>query len=201
MLRKSAGSVVRELLPDGTVFTSFDGQQRPVAGTVAGQNGGPAQSVDITYDGAGGDTWSLQDQTRIVHNAAGGVGREELPVGTVFTSFDGQQRPVEGTVAGQDGGPAQAVNQAGGGGGEGTWSVPDHTRILQNTAGSVVRVDLPDWTVFTSFDGQQRPVEGTVAGQNGGPAQPVNIAYDGGGGDTWSLQDQTKIVHNATGGV
>src|SRR5436309_2979603 len=101
IVHNTAGSVVREELPDGTVFTWFDGQQRPVEGTVAGQDGGPAQSVDIAYDTGVVYTRSLQDKSRLFPYTTLFRSREELPDGTVFTGFDGQQRPVEGTVAGQ----------------------------------------------------------------------------------------------------
>src|SRR5438552_1965289 len=52
--RNAGGGVVREALPDGWRFTSFDGQGRPTAGMVPGGGGGGDQSVSITYGGDGG---------------------------------------------------------------------------------------------------------------------------------------------------
>jgi uncharacterized protein YukE len=175
------------------VFTKFDLEQRPVAGTVAGHDGQPPQSVSIAYDGGGGDTWTLQDQTTLMHNANGTLVEERLPDGTVYTKFDAQQRPIAGVVAARDGGPSQAVTIAYQDDGTGVWTYQDQTQVIVNPGGAVIRETTPDGWSFDSFDSQGRPTAGTNNGLS------AKITYDSTDSSCWTLNDGTVLYRNSAG--
>ncbi|HWB36691.1 MAG TPA: hypothetical protein VHA75_11770, partial [Rugosimonospora sp.] len=90
----SGGHVVRQVTPDGTTFTSFDGTGRPTAGVLAGGGG-----FTIRYDARGDAIQTFDDGTVVQTDPNGRVIREVTPDGTVFTSFDGSGRPTAGTSA------------------------------------------------------------------------------------------------------
>ncbi|MEU7841633.1 hypothetical protein AB0B39_11715, partial [Micromonospora sp. NPDC049114] len=76
------GRVVREELPDGTVFDRFTADGRPTHGTLP-----DAGEVSISYGGGGGSTWSYADGTVVQRNAAGDVTYERTGDGASFDAF------------------------------------------------------------------------------------------------------------------
>jgi YD repeat-containing protein len=88
------GRTVRQVTPDGTVFTNFDGSGRPTRGVLPG--GG---AFTMTYDAQGDVFQHLSDGSTVETDAHGHVIRQTTADGTVFSSFDGQGRPTQGTMA------------------------------------------------------------------------------------------------------
>jgi hypothetical protein len=103
LYRDSAGTVIREVTPDGWVFTAFDDKGRPTAGVNEGK------SATITYADDDGSVWTMGDGNVVTRNPVGAVLRVVTPEGAVFTSFDTAGRPTAGTMPGEDGGPPQPV--------------------------------------------------------------------------------------------
>ncbi|MFG2041284.1 hypothetical protein, partial [Dactylosporangium sp. NPDC048998] len=83
------GKPIREVAPDGTTYTSFDGGGRPTSGVTASGIG-----FTITYD-AQGDAFEKFDDGTVLETDPGGKPiREVAPDGTTYTSFDGGGRPT-----------------------------------------------------------------------------------------------------------
>ncbi|MET8233671.1 hypothetical protein ABZS77_23665 [Micromonospora sp. NPDC005298] len=199
--RSAAGDVTRQATPDGASFDQFTPDGRPTHGTVPGEDGQPAQAVDIAYGGDGSSTWTYADGTSVDRNAVGDVTRQLTADGASFDRFTGDGRPTHGTVPGEDGQPAQAVDIAYGGDGSSTWSYADGTSVDRNAVGDVTRQLTADGASFDRFTADGRPTHGTVPGSDGQPAQAVDIAYGGDGSSTWSYADGTSVDRNAVGDV
>ncbi|WP_460777409.1 RHS repeat domain-containing protein, partial [Micromonospora polyrhachis] len=192
------GNVVRQQLPDGTVFDQFTADGKPTHGILAGNDGQPAQTVDITYQG-NASTWRYADGTTVTYNDDGNVTRQQLPDGTVFDQFTPDGRPLHGTVPGSDGQPAQSVDITYQGDAS-TWRYTDGTTVTYNDDGNVVRQQLPDGTVFDQFTADGKPTHGILAGNDGQPAQAVDITYQG-DASTWRYADGTTVTYNDDGNV
>ncbi|MET7704710.1 hypothetical protein, partial [Micromonospora sp. NPDC005413] len=197
--RDAAGDLTREVTSDGALFDRFTADGRPTHGTVPGQDGQPAQAVDIAYGGDGSSSWTYADGTRVDRDAAGDLTREVTSDGALFDGFTADGRPTHGTVPGQDGQPAQAVDIAYGGDGSSSWTYADGTRVDRNAAGDLTHEVTSDGASFDGFTADGRPTHGTVPGQDGQPAQAVDIAYGGDGSSTWTYADGTRVDRNAAG--
>jgi YD repeat-containing protein len=84
------GNPVRQVTADGTVFTSFDGQGRPTAGTSGGM------PFTMGYGANGASFERMADGTVTEFDAQGRPTRTVTPDGTQFTSFDSRGRPTGG---------------------------------------------------------------------------------------------------------
>ncbi|MGW0435759.1 hypothetical protein ACWDV4_24865, partial [Micromonospora sp. NPDC003197] len=191
------GNVIRQQLPDGTVFDRFNANGEPTHGLLTGENGQPPQPVNISYND-NGSTWHYTDGTTVTYNGDGNVIRQELPDGTVFDRFNANGEPTHGIVQGEDG-QSHPVNISHNGD-ESTWRYADGTTIAYNGDGDVVRQQLPDGTVFDRFNANGEPTHGLLAGENGQPPQPVNISYQG-DASTWHYTDGTTVTYNGDGNV
>ncbi|MFG1893043.1 hypothetical protein ACGFIP_03320, partial [Micromonospora zamorensis] len=200
--RNPDGAVVRQTTSEGTVFDRFTADGKPTHGTVPGADGQPAQAVDITYSGDGSSTWTYADGTKVDRNPDGAVVRQTTSEGTVFDRFTADGKPTHGTVPGTDGQPAQAVDITYSGDGSSTWTYADGTKVDRNPDGAVVRQTTSEGTVFDRFNGDGRPTHGTVPGQDGEPAQQVDITYGADGSSVWSYQgDGSKVFRAGDGTV
>ncbi|WP_203821675.1 hypothetical protein, partial [Paractinoplanes ferrugineus] len=200
--RNAAGAVVRQTTPEGTVYDAFNGAGKPTHGTVPGQGGQPAQQVNIAYNGDGSSVWSYQgDGSKVFRAADGAVTRQELRDGTVFDQFNPAGRPTHGTVPGQSGQPAQQVDISYGGDGSSIWAYKgDGSKVFRSPDGTVTRQELRDGSVFDQFNPAGRPTHGTVPGQNGQPAQQVDISYGADGSSVWEYKgDGSKVYRNPAG--
>ncbi|MGW0435120.1 hypothetical protein ACWDV4_21595, partial [Micromonospora sp. NPDC003197] len=101
----SDGNVIRQELPDGTVFDRFNANGEPTHGVLAGEN---SQAVNISYND-NGSTWHYTDGTTVTYNSDGNVIRQQLPDGTVFDRFNANGEPTHGVLAGENGQPPQPV--------------------------------------------------------------------------------------------
>ncbi len=199
--REVAGSLVREALPDGSVFTSFDAQGRRTAGILPARDGTSGQSVTITYAADGGSVWTAQDGTRIERDAAGAPIPERRSDESVLTSLDGQGRPPAGTAPAHGATQPVPSSRHGYGTRGRTWSVRDGTNLVRTAAGTMVRADAPDGAIFTAFDAHGRPTAGSMPVHSGEPATLVRIGYQDDGVSAWSFADGTRLVRNAAGAV
>ncbi|WP_189077980.1 WXG100 family type VII secretion target [Mangrovihabitans endophyticus] len=182
--------VVREELPDGTVFDRFNADGKPTHGSVPGK-GGPS-AVDIAYHGDGESTWTYHDHGKqtVIKRHGDHVAREELPDGTVFDRFNADGKPTHGSVPGK-GGPS-AVDIAHHGDGESTWTYHHGGKqtVITRHGDHVVREKLPDGTVFDRFNADGKPTHGSVPGKHGPSA--VDIAHHGDGESTWTYHHGGK---------
>ncbi|MDR7274219.1 hypothetical protein [Catenuloplanes atrovinosus] len=182
----AAGDVVSQRLADGTVFSSFDGENRPLKGETP-----EGDRFTMSYDAASGSTMSYGDGSSVGLDADGKVISQRLADGTAFTSFDGDGRPLTGRTP--EGERFTISYDAGGGS---TMSYADGSSVVFDAAGEVTRQTLADGTVFTSFDGEGRPLSGVTP-----EGDPFTISYDDGGGSTMTYPDGSSVVFGADGAV
>ncbi len=189
--RNSAGEVVRQTTADGASFDAFTGDGKPTHGTVGGQ------TVDISYGADGGSVWAYDgDGTKVYRGPDGVVTRQELADGSVFDQFDADGAPVHGVVGGQ----TVDIEQKGGGASVWTYE-SDGTQVHRDPDGEVTKQVLADGTVYDKFDGDGRPLHGTIPAGDGRPPQTVSIGYGADGSSTWSYGDGTTVTHNGQGDV
>ncbi|MEU0547338.1 hypothetical protein, partial [Micromonospora sp. NPDC005979] len=181
-----SGDLTSQVSADGTVFSRFDGENRPTHAAMPG-----AGDVTISYLANGGSTWSYADGTRVERTAAGATTRETTSDGTVFDRFDSDGNPVHGRVPGADGRPPQTVTIAYKPNGESTWTYQDPgggttMTLTRGASGKPLTMVQDGWT-FRNFDGEGRPTTGH------GPDGNVTIRYGVNGASTWTFTDE----HNA----
>jgi uncharacterized protein YukE len=212
LFHNAKGELTEERLPDGTVFTKFDPQGRPVAGVVAGTDGAPGQAVTIAYRDDGSSVWSYVDHSTVYVNPLGDVverttsdgwrfyyGKDDVPVratspdGWTFTSFNADGMPT----AGENNGLSATIEYTADGS---VWTMSDGNVVTRDPAGAVVRMVTPDGAVFTSFDTAGRPLAGTVPGENGAP-EPVTIRYLGDGSSVWTTAHGDQTFMEADGDI
>lgn len=180
----SGGHVVRQVTPDGTTFTSFDGTGRPTAGVLAGGGG-----FTIRYDARGDAIQTFDDGTVVQTDPNGRVIREVTPDGTVFTSFDGSGRPTAGTSA-----SGQGFTLTYDAHGDTFEHLGNGAVIETDPGGRTIREVTPDGTVFTAFDGQGRPTDGTTS-----DGHHFTITYDSHGDSFEHLDDGTVVETDPQG--
>ncbi|MFI5935016.1 hypothetical protein, partial [Actinoplanes sp. NPDC051494] len=186
--RAADGTVTRQELKDGTVFDQFNAAGKPTHGTVAGQNGQPAQQVDIHYNGDGSSVWKYQgDGTKITRDPAGNVTLLQSG-GWTFDKFDGQGRPLHGS---EDGKP-NAVDIHYNDDGSSVWTYKDGSIVTRNPAGDVVLMQADGW-IYDAFDPQGRPTHGTKDGKS------VTISYGADGLTTLMTDPKNGVVTDANG--
>ncbi|WCN83231.1 beta strand repeat-containing protein [Micromonospora sp. LH3U1] len=185
------GRLVRQELPDGTVFDRFTSDGKPTHGTLP-----DAGQVSISYGGDGGSTWSYADGTIVSRSADGGVVGQVTADGAVFDAFTSDGKPTHGTLP-----DAGQVSISYDGDGGSTWSYADGTIVSRSADGGVVGQVTADGAVFDAFTSDGKPTHGTLPGGDGAGAQQVSISYNGDGGSTWSYADGTIVSRSADGGV
>ncbi len=186
--------VITQRTPDGTLYSDFDADGRPQHVKIPAQNGRPATSADIAYDGDR-TVYSFTDHTKVIYENEQVV-RQEMPDGWVITYGDG--RPVRGenlrtgekvTVEPHDGGLL--------------WIYSDGTRLWVDDEGSPVKMTTADGWTFDEFDGRGRPARGSRTGDDG-EVMTVTIVhdFDGNGSTRWIYVEdgeQTTIVTDGNG--
>ena len=64
------GALLRQVLPDGSVYSAFDGYGRPTDVITPGVDGGTDRHAAISYTNLG-DTWTFDDRTTLLHDPHG----------------------------------------------------------------------------------------------------------------------------------
>jgi hypothetical protein len=188
--RNADGDVTRQTTPDGAVFDRFNADGKPTHGTVDGQ------VVSVSYGSGGGSVWTYDDGTVVTRDAGGDVIRQKTSDGAVFDRFNADGKPTHGTVDGQVVSISYARN------GSSVWTYEsDGTKVYRNPDGGVTKQVLADGTTYDKFDGEGRPLHGTVPSGDGQPAQDVTITYAADGSGTWTYGDGTVLKRNGSGAV
>lgn len=78
----AAGRILRQQLPDGTVFDQFTADGRPTRGSIPGSG-----QVSISYASDGSSIWSYADGMQVFRDPDGDVVRQQTPDGAVFDRF------------------------------------------------------------------------------------------------------------------
>ncbi|MFY1672107.1 hypothetical protein ACN27G_19400 [Plantactinospora sp. WMMB334] len=179
------GDPVRQTLSDGGVYSSFDGEGRPTVGVADGQR------FSIGYDddgGGGGGSWvRYADGTVVEFDRDGDPVRQTLSDGGVYSGFDGDKRPTEGFS------PETGAFSI-------EYPTPQRTvhryesgTVVEYGQGEVpIRQELPDNTVFTAFDEDHRPTEGTTA-----DGDPISITYHEDGTSAFAFGSGALIRYDA----
>ncbi|NGM15658.1 hypothetical protein [Verrucosispora sioxanthis] len=186
----AAGRILRQQLPDGTVFDQFTADGRPTRGSIPGSG-----QVSISYASDGSSIWSYADGMQVFRDPDGDVVRQQTPDGAVFDRFTVDGRPTHGVLPDADGGAPQEVSISYGGDGNSTWSYADGSMVDRDVAGGVTRQVTSDGAVFDRFNGDGAPIHGTVGGQS------VDIAYQADGGSVWSYGNGTTVTRDSGGAV
>ncbi|MFG1885220.1 hypothetical protein, partial [Micromonospora sp. NPDC049102] len=97
---RDADNNPKTMVADGWIFSSFDSQGRPLAGSSPAENGGPPQKVTISYGHDGSSTWRYGDGT-VVNRTGDGHVTSMVVDGWTYTKFDNQGRPTYGTKDGK----------------------------------------------------------------------------------------------------
>ena len=181
-----------------STFTEFDQHGRPTSALVPAGDGGPDFAVRIAYDSDANSIWTFVDGSVMVRDDSGAILRQELPDGSLFSSFDGEGRPTEGQLP-SGSGPDESVHIDYGPDGTSTWTLQDGTVLVRDPDGVIVREVLPDGTAFSAFGSDGRPTAGVIPAHAGEPGQAVHISYGGGGESTWTFDDGTRITRGPDG--
>ena len=184
LYRDSAGTVVREVTPDGWTFTSFNGDGLPTAGV----NNGTKATIAYAGDNS---LWTLGDGTIITRDKGGTTLKVETPDGGVFTSFDTASRPIAGTVPDQNGGPPLPVSIKYTADGGSVWDIGG-TEVFKDANDKTFKMNADGWT-FTNFNGNGDPTDG-----DNGPMH-ADISYPGDGTSLWKYNDGTVVTRGPKG--
>ncbi|GLZ01021.1 hypothetical protein, partial [Actinoplanes sp. NBRC 103695] len=206
VFRNSDDVVIRQELPDGTVYDSFTAGGDPLHGRVPAKGDSPAQEVSVRYSGEGSE-WSYSNEsgppgvTHVLRDAEDRVVRQELPDGTVYDSFTAGGDPLHGRVPAKGDSPAQEVSVRYSGEGsewtytsepgphvEGAPSAGGVTHVFRDSENRIVRQELPDGTVYDSFNANEDPLHGRIPPKGKTPAQDVSVEYLD-GGSKWTYSD------------
>ncbi|MGC4749870.1 hypothetical protein ACLQ28_30050, partial [Micromonospora sp. DT201] len=178
------GVVLRQVSPDGTVFSGFDGSGRPTEGSAA-----DGQDFTFEYSGNGNTITRYADGSVVEFGADGVVLSQVSPDGTVFSGFDGSGRPTEGSAGGQD------FSISYGPDGHSVTRYADGSVVEFGADGVVLSQVSPDGTVFSGFDGSGRPTEGSAGGQD------FSISYGPDGHSVTRYADGSVVEFGADGVV
>ncbi|MEU8210350.1 WXG100 family type VII secretion target [Micromonospora sp. NPDC049044] len=190
--RNSDGAITQMRTADGATFDRFDGDGRPLHGTVPGEDGAAPQDVTIEYSPTG-STWRYSGpdgSTTVYRDAQDQVVRQELPDGTVYDAFTSDGDPTHGQTPGKNG-PQDVTIEYSAAGSKWTYVGPDGTTtVFRDTDDRVVRQELPDGTVYDAFNGNGDPTHGSVPATDGRPAQAIDVSYHQDGTSTWTFTDE-----------
>ncbi|MDQ0369985.1 hypothetical protein [Catenuloplanes indicus] len=183
------GRVTRQETPDGTVYSRFDSQGRPTAGTAPDRDGGAdSTAFTIDYQADGDSVIRYTDGTSATFDSAGRVVAQESADGTVYSDFDDRGRPLAGTTG--DGRDFSIDYTADGGS---VMRYDDGASVGVDSSGDVTRQQSPDGTAYTSFDSEGRPTAGEADGR------AFTISYDQSGNSTARYSDGSSVLTDAAG--
>ncbi|MGC4750722.1 hypothetical protein ACLQ28_34450, partial [Micromonospora sp. DT201] len=178
------GVVLRQVLPDGTVFSGFDGSGRPTEGSAA-----DGQDFTLEYPGNGNTITRYADGATAEFNPDGIIIRQVTPDGTVYISFDAENRPDKGYSP--DSGAFTVEYPSEGH----TVYRYDNGLVVEYGPNSLpIRQVLPDTTTFTSFDEDGRPTQGTAP-----DGASISITYQDNGGSEITYGSGVLVRYNAQG--
>src|SRR5204863_9554137 len=123
------------------------------------------------------------------HDGHGGVVREVLSDGSVFTLFESAGRRYTDSFPTRRSADLQEVRIVYTDGGD-VWTLADGTRIEHDVHGGVVREVFPGGQTATSCETSGRKFTDALPGDGGVSAQEARIVYTD-GGDVWTLADGT----------
>ncbi|WP_433385983.1 hypothetical protein [Micromonospora sp. KLBMP9576] len=205
VFRDADDRVIRQELPDGTVYDAFNENSDPSHGFVPARDGRPAQTIDVTYNQDGTSTWTFTDEgtgdkTLIFRDALSNTTRMDVG-GWSFTEFSADGKPLSGNRIGA---PGETVKVEYTGAGS-RWTYDDGTGnvtvITKNTDDRVILMTSGGWT-FSEFDSLDRPLRGSKPGEDGGKPESVMIEYNR-DGSVWTYVDgegATTVLTRDTAG-
>ncbi|WFE48815.1 hypothetical protein [Micromonospora sp. WMMD1155] len=191
-------TVLSEKLPDGTVYSEFEGG-KPHHVEMPAANGNAPTSADITYDG-GNTIYTYPDDTVVTYGPDGTtILSERMPNGMVFTRFDAEGNPHHIEIPPIDGKPPTSADISYDGGNT-IYTYPDRTVVTYGPDGSTVLSEkMPDGTVYSRFDADGNPQHVEIPAQDGRPATSAEITHDGGQA-TYTYPDGTRVTFDSASG-
>ncbi|HWS33950.1 MAG TPA: hypothetical protein VN408_14555 [Actinoplanes sp.] len=184
-----SNQLLTQKMADGTEYSAFNANGDPEHVTIPGQNGKPATSATIAYDGDR-TVYTFEDGTK-VHYQGETVVKQEMPDGWVITYQNG--KPVSGVN--NETGETMTVEPVPGGS---LWTYSDGTKVWQNDKGEPIKMTNAEGWTFTEFNGDGQPTRGTRTDPVTGETTTMAIDYDidGKGSTRWvyTTGDETTTI-------
>jgi hypothetical protein len=190
----SKGGILDEKTADGSDYTRFDSSGKAHHVETPAQNGNPATSADISYQN-GDSVYTYADHTVVTYDGKGKISDEKTADGSDYTNFDQDNRPhhVE-TPATATSGPTSAdiaYDNA-----YTYYTYADKTKLQYQTSdNTLVKETMPNGSVYTGFDVNNKPHHVDVPPYDGRPATSADISYAD-GKVIYTYPDQTVLTYD-----